>query len=304
MAASDYDVLDPRFRNCFNRTAHIDRLWTGGRWTEGPVYFPALRSLLFSDIPRNRMMRLDECSGTVSVFREPSNYANGHTVDRQGRLVTCEHGGRCVTRTEHDGRTTIIADSYNGKRLNSPNDVVVKSDGSIWFTDPPYGILSDYEGHKAESELGKNYVFRVDGTTGEIRAVVDDFVRPNGIAFSLDEKQLYVVDSAGGRSPDEPKHIRVFDVTDKGTLTGGNEFVDCTAGRFDGMRFDDQGRLWAATDDGVHCIERDGTLIGKILIPEICSNVVFGGPKRNYLFICATTSVYGVLLPVNGAKTF
>jgi gluconolactonase len=304
MAASDYEVLDPRFSSCFNRTAHIDRLWTGGRWTEGPAYFPALRSLVFSDIPRNRMMRLDECSGTVSVFREPSNYCNGNTVDRQGRLVTCEHGGRRVTRTEHDGRITVIADNYNGKRLNSPNDVVVKSDGSIWFTDPPYGILSDYEGHKADSELGANCVFRVDGATGEIRVVVDDFVRPNGIAFSLDETRLYIVDSAGGRSPNEPKHIRVFDVTDKGTVTGGKEFVDCTAGRFDGMRFDDQGRLWAATDDGVHCIHPDGTLIGKILIPEICSNVVFGGPKRNYLFICATTSVYGVLLPVNGAKTF
>ncbi len=301
MAASDYEVLDPRFRACFNRTASVDRLWTGGRWTEGPAYFPAGRHLVFSDIPNNRMMRFDECDGSVSVFRHPANYANGNTVDRQGRLVTCEHGGRRVVRTEHDGRLTLIADQYNGKRLNSPNDVVVRSDGSIWFTDPPYGILTDYEGHKSESEVGGNYVYRVDGVTGEVRVVADDFIRPNGLAFSADENRLYIVDSAGG---DHPKHIRVFDVGADGTLTGGQVFADCTAGRFDGMRFDDAGRLWAATDEGVDCIDADGTLIGRVKVPEICSNVVFGGAKRNYLFICATASLYGVLLPVNGLKTF
>jgi gluconolactonase len=250
------------------------------------------------------MLRFDECDGSVSVLRQPSNYANGNTVDRQGRLVTCEHGGRRVVRTEHDGRMTLIADHYQGKRLNSPNDVVVRSDGSIWFTDPPYGILSDYEGHKADSELGGNYVFRVDGATGELRVVADDFVRPNGLAFSPDERRLFIVDSAGGRDPALPKHIRVFDVGADGSLSGGKEFADCVAGRFDGMRFDDAGRLWAATDDGVHCIDSDGTLIGKILIPESCANVVFGGAKRNHLFICATTSLYGVMLPVNGVKTF
>jgi gluconolactonase len=304
VSATDYEIIDPSFHDCFNRTAHVEQLWTGARWTEGPAYFPAGRYLVFSDIPNNRVMRFDECTGSVSVFQQPSGYANGHTVDRQGRLVTCEHGGRRVTRTEHDGRVTIIADSYNGKRLNSPNDVVVKSDGSIWFTDPPYGILSDYEGHKSESELGANYVFSVDAVTGKVRVVADDFIRPNGIAFSLDEQRLFVVDSAGGRTPGQPKNIRVFDVTDQGTLSNGREFADCTAGRFDGMRFDDAGRLWAAADDGVHCLNSGGALIGKIRIPEICSNVVFGGPKRNYLFICATTSLYGVLLPVNGAKTF
>ena len=210
---------------------------------------------------------------------------------------------RRVTRTEIDGRITVIADSYKGKRLNSPNDVVVKSDDSIWFTDPPYGILSDYEGTKATPENGNN-VYRVDGKSGEIACVVDDFIRPNGLAFSRDEKQLYIVDSAGGRTKGQPKHIRVFDVGDGGKLTGGKEFADCTAGRFDGMRFDTDGRLWAATDDGVHCIEPDGTLIGKVLIPEICSNVVFGGPKRNMLYICATNSLYGVMLHVNGQRTF
>ena len=218
--------------------------------------------------------------------------------------MTCEHGGRRVVRTEHDGRLTLIADQYNGKRLNSPNDVVVRSDGSIWFTDPPYGILSDYEGHKSESEVGGNYVYRVDGQSGEIRVVADDFIRPNGLAFSADERRLYIVDSAGGRDAALPKHIRVFDVGADGTLSGGKEFADCAAGRFDGMRFDDAGRLWTATDDGVDCIDGDGTLIGRIKVPEICSNVVFGGPKRNYLFICATASLYGVLLPVNGLKTF
>jgi gluconolactonase len=300
---SDYEVLDPRFRDCFNRTAKVERLWTGARWTEGPVYFPLGRFLLFSDIPNDRMLRYDECDGSVSVFRTPCGYANGHTVDREGRLVTCEHGGRQVSRTEHDGRITVIADRFEGKRLNSPNDVVVRSDGSIWFTDPPFGILSDYEGHKAESELGKNYVFRVD-RAGKMTVVADDFMRPNGLAFSRDEKQLYVVDSAGGRIPGAPKHIRVFDVTDDGRLTNSREFCDCTAGRFDGIRVDDAGRVWGATDDGAHCIAPDGTLIGKVRIPEICSNLVFGGPKRNYLFITAAQSLYGVLTTVNGAKTF
>jgi gluconolactonase len=303
MAASDYEVLDERFRSCVNRTSHVERLWTGARWTEGPVYFPAGRYTLFSDIPNDRIMRYDETDGSVSVFRSPCGYTNGHTVDRQGRLVSCEHGGRRVSRTEHDGRITVIADSYNGKRLNSPNDVVVKSDGSIWFTDPPYGILSDYEGHKAVPENGFN-VYRVDGASGAVSVAVDDFIRPNGIAFSPDEKRLYIVDSAGGRTKGEPKHIRVFDVGENGKLSGGQEFADCTAGRFDGMRFDTEGRLWAATDDGVHCLASDGTLIGKVKIPEICSNVVFGGPKRNTLYVTATNSLYAVMLHVNGHRTF
>jgi gluconolactonase len=303
MAATDYEVFDERFRDCVNRTSHVERLWTGARWTEGPVYFPAGKYVLFSDIPNDRMMRYDETDGSVSVFRQPSGNSNGHTVDRQGRLISCEHGNRRVTRTEIDGRVTVIADNYQGKRLNSPNDVVVKSDDSIWFTDPPYGILSDYEGNKAEPEIG-NHVFRVDGKTGEIKVVADDFIRPNGLAFSPDEKKLYIVDSAGGRVKGQPKHIRVFDVGDGGGLSGGKELADCTAGRFDGMRLDTAGRIWAATDDGVHCITPDGTLIGKVKIPEICSNVVFGGPKRNYLYITATNSLYGVLLHINGHRTF
>ncbi|HEX2216847.1 MAG TPA: SMP-30/gluconolactonase/LRE family protein [Xanthobacteraceae bacterium] len=294
-----YEVLDERFRACFNRTAQVEKLSSGARWTEGPAYFPAGRYLVWSDIPNDRMLRYDECDGSVSVFRQPCGYANGHTVDREGRLVSCEHGGRRVSRTEHDGRITVIADRYDGKRLNSPNDVVVKSDGSIWFTDPPFGILSDYEGHKAESELGKNFVFRVDSKSGAIAPVADDFVRPNGLAFSVDETKLYIVDSHPSQ-----RNMRVYDVTDDGKLANGKVFATCTAGRFDGFRLDDAGRIWTSTDEGVHCYDPDGTLIGKILVSEILSNVVFGGPKRNRLFITATTSLYAVMLTVNGAKTF
>ena len=280
-----------------------ERLATGMTWTEGPVWLPDQEAVIFSEIFANRIMRWDEVTGRTSIYRQPSNNANGNTRDRQGRLVTCEHDTRRITRTEHDGRVTVVVDKFEGKPLNSPNDIVVKSDDSIWFTDPPYGILSDYEGHKAQQENGNN-VYRVDGQSGEIKVVADDFIRPNGLAFSPDEKKLYIVDSAGGRVKGQPKHIRVFDVGEGGKLTGGAEFADCTAGRFDGMRFDDAGRLWAATDDGVHCIAPDGTLIGKVKIPEICANVVFGGPKRNMLYITATNSLYGVLLHVNGAKTF
>jgi gluconolactonase len=297
MTEALYEVLDERFRSCFNRHARLETLWTGGRWTEGPVYFPALRSLIFSDIPNDRMLRFDECDGRTSVFRQPCGHANGHTLDRQGRLVSCEHSGRRVSRTEHDGRITVIADRYQGKRLNSPNDVVVKSDGSVWFTDPPYGILSDYEGNKAESELGKNHVFRVD-PSGAVTSLADDFDRPNGLAFSPDEKRLYIADSGA------PRHMRVFDVGADGRLANGALFAACTAGRFDGFRVDTAGRIWTSTDDGVHCYDPDGTLLGKIRTPEVLSNVVFGGARRNRLFITGATSLYAILLPVNGTPAF
>ncbi|WP_414473761.1 SMP-30/gluconolactonase/LRE family protein [Microvirga sp. M2] len=296
--------LDERFRRLINPTARLEKLAEGCRWAEGPAYFPAGRYLVWSDIPNDRMMRFDETSNTVSVFRAPSGYSNGNTVDRQGRLVTCEHGNRRVTRTEHDGSITVIASHYEGKRLNSPNDVVVKADGSIWFTDPAYGIDSDYEGHKAESEIGACYVYRVDPLDGSIGIVADDFVRPNGLAFSPDEKKLYIVDTGATHVTDGPRHIRVFDVSERGRLTGGSIFATCTDGLFDGFRLDDQGRIWTSAGDGVHCYESDGTLIGKILVPETVANVVFGGAKRNRLFICATTSLYAIMLPVNGAKTF
>ena len=297
-------VLDDRFQRLHIGSARLEKLADGCRWAEGPAYFPAGRYLIWSDVPNDRMMRYDETSGAVSVFRHSSGYSNGNTVDRQGRLVTCEHGNRRVTRTEHDGSITVLASHYQGKRFNSPNDVVVKSDGSIWFTDPAYGIDSDYEGHKAESEVGACHVYRIDSHTGDVRIVADDFVRPNGIAFSPDERRLYVADTGATHVKDGPRHIRVFDVDDSGNLSGGSVFATCAQGLFDGFRLDEAGRIWASAGDGVHCYESDGTLIGKILVPEAVANVVFGGPKRNRLYICATTSVYVIMLPVNGAKTF
>jgi gluconolactonase len=259
-----------------------------------------MRSVIWSDIPNDRMMRWDEATGTTGVFRHPAGYSNGNTVDRQGRLVSAQHGYRSVTRTEHDGSITVLADSYNGKRLNSPNDVVVKSDDSIWFTDPPYGIDSDYEGHKGDVEQEGNYVFRIDGVSGELTIVADSFDRPNGLAFTPDESHLVISDTGSAAT----RHFRKFAVNDDGTLSGGEVFATCTVGGFDGFRFDTEGRIWTSAGDGVHCIDADGKLIGKVLVPEGVANVVFGGIKRNRLFICGTTSLYSIMLPVQGAKTF
>jgi gluconolactonase len=304
LATTDYQVLDARFARLFNPTAHVQKLWSGCHWAEGPAYFPASRTLIWSDIPNDRMLRFDEADGHVGVFRQPSGNSNGNTVDRQGRLVSCEHGNRRVSRTEHDGSIVKIADHYDGKRLNSPNDVVVKSDGSIWFTDPTYGIDSDYEGGRAESEIGASHVYRVDPGNGRVSVVADDFVKPNGIAFSPDERLLYIVDTGRTHGPDNPAHMRVFEVRDNGTLANGRVFADCTAGLFDGFRLDEAGRIWTSAADGVHCYDPDGTLIGKIAVPEVVANVCFGGPKRNRLYICGTTSLYAVFLFANGAKTF
>ena len=304
MSNDIYKILDERFERLYSSNAHLHRLYTGCRWAEGPAYFPAGRYLIWSDIPNNRMLRFDECNGEVSNFRSPSNNSNGNTVDRQGRLVTCEHGGRRVSRTEHDGRIVCIADRHDGKRLNSPNDVVVKSDGSIWFTDPTYGIDSDYEGDPAESEIGASHVYRVDPQSDAIRIVADDFIKPNGLAFSPDEKKLYIADTGRTHGRHHPAHIRVFDVREDGTLRGGGVFADSTAGLFDGFRFDDAGRLWSSSAEGVHCFHPDGTLVGKVLVPEVVSNICFGGIKRNQLFICGTTSLYSLHLHVNGARTF
>ena len=304
MSADDYyEVLDQRFARLYNGTAQVEKLYTGCRWAEGPAYFAAGRYLVWSDIPNDRMMRYDETDGSVSVFRQPAGNTNGHTTDRQARLVSCEHGGRRVSRTEHDGTVVTIADSWNGKRLNSPNDVVVKSDGTIWFTDPAYGIDSDYEGNKSESEIGACHVYRVDND-GKIEAVITDMVRPNGLAFSLDESQLYVVDTGRTHGPDNPAHLRLFDISSDNKVSGGRVFADCTAGLFDGFRLDSDGRIWTSAADGVHCYDPDGTLIGKVKVPEVVANVVFGGPKRNILYICGTTSLYAVRLMVNGPKLY
>jgi gluconolactonase len=294
---SDFELLDDRFKPCVKTAARLEHLYEGCRWAEGPAYFPAHRQLVWSDIPNDRMLRYDEATGEVGVFRSPAGYTNGHTVDGQGRLVSCEHGNRRVTRTEHDGSITVLADAYEGKRLNSPNDVVVRSDGAVYFTDPAYGIESDYEGHKGEMEQRGCFVFRIDPITGALTVVADDFDRPNGLAFSLDERLLYVSDTGA------PKNMRVLDVADDGSLSNGREFARCTVGGFDGFRLDDSGRIWTSAGDGVHCIDPDGTLIGKVLVPEGVANVAWGWPKRNRLYICATTSLYAVLLAVNGAKT-
>jgi gluconolactonase len=300
MAAEDYEVLDERFRRYVRMSARVETLYEGSRWAEGPAYFAAGRYLVWSDIPNDRMLRWDETTGTVGVFRAPAGYTNGNTVDREGRLVSCEHGARRVTRTEYDGSITVIADRYEGRRLNSPNDVVVASDGSVWFTDPTYGIDSDYEGYRAESEIGASNVYRVDPQTGACAVAADDFVRPNGLAFSPNERKLYVSDTGMTHVPGGPRHIRVFEVAPGGALTGGEVFATCTEGMFDGFRADEAGRLWAGAGDGVHCYDEDGTLLGKVRVPETVANVAFGGPRRNRLFICATTSLYAVLLPFAG----
>jgi gluconolactonase len=296
-----FEALDPRFNALFVGHARVERLWTGSRWSEGPAWFPAARHLIWSDIPNNRMMKFDECSGNVSVYRQDSHYSNGNTVDREGRLVTCEHHGRRVSRTEHDGRVVTLADSYNGKRLNSPNDLVVKSDGSIWFTDPAYGIDIDYEGERRPMEQDGCHVYRIDAASREVTRVANDFVRPNGIAFSPDEKLLYIVDTGATHKENGPKHIRRFTVSSDGkSISGGEVWATSTAGLFDGFRVDTDGRIWTSAMDGVHCYLPDGTLIGKIRVPEIVSNVAWGGARLNRLFICGTTSLYSAYLAVNG----
>jgi gluconolactonase len=280
---------------CVADSARLDRLYDSCRWAEGPAYFPAHRYVVWSDIPNDRMLRWDEVTGMVGEFRAPAGFSNGNTLDREGRLVSCEHGNRRVSRTEPDGSITVIADRYDGKRLNSPNDVVVRSDGSIWFTDPSYGIDSDYIGHWTESEIGACNVYRVDPVDGTCRLAADGFDLPNGLAFSPDERELYIADSGA------PHHMRRFDVGEDGTLSGGEVFATCEAGIFDGFRFDRHGRLWTSAADGVHCYDPDGTLLGRILVPETVANVTFGGARRNRLFICATTSLYAMHLPVIGA---
>ncbi|MGW0693861.1 MULTISPECIES: SMP-30/gluconolactonase/LRE family protein [unclassified Streptomyces] len=293
-----YEILDDRFRTerCANGDSRLEVLYDGCRWAEGPLYLPAWRQLIWSDIPNDRILRWDEATGTVGVFRTPAGHSNGNTLDRQGRLVTCEQGNRRVTRTEPDGTVTVLADRYAGKRLNSPNDSVVRSDGTIWFSDPDFGITSDYEGHRAESEIGACNVYRIDPATGDVHLAADGFTGPNGVILSPDEKRLYVSDSRTAR-------IHMFDIREDGKLSDGKVFAEGRGNvRFDNIRFDDEGRLWAAAlDDSVHCYHPDGTLIGRLRVPEPVSNIAFGGPKNNRLFITATTSLYSLVMSVTGA---
>lgn len=303
MSATYHVSLDERFAQIVIPVARLEVLHRGLRWGEGPVYFADGRYLLFSDIPNDRLLKWDEESGAVTPFRSPSHFSNGNTRDRQGRLITCEHGARRVTRTEPDGRITVLADRFEGKRLNSPNDVVVKSDGTVWFTDPPYGILTDYEGNKGPSEIGACNVYRLDPADGSLRIVAGDFDKPNGLAFSADEAALYIADSGRSHGADRPYHIRAFAVGDDGRLSGGRVLVEVDPGIPDGMRLDHEGNLWVAAGDGVHCYAPDGTLIGKILIDEPVANICFGGPRRNRMFITAASTLYAVFLNTSGIQS-
>ena len=291
--------LDPRFERIALGHAAIERIATNCRFTEGPVWFGDTRQLLWSDIPNDRIMRWDEETGAVSVFRRPSHYANGNTRDRQGRLITCEMGSRRLTRTEYDGTITVLAERFEGRRLAGPNDVVVKSDGSIWFSDNGAGIRGNYLGHKGEAELPFR-VYRIDGRTGALTVAIDDMARPNGLAFSPDESKLYVVDT-----PAEPKTTHVYDIMDDGTrAVNGRVFFD-TKGWADGIRVDIEGNVWCGFtggegEDGVAVFAPDGKLIGRVLLPERCANVCFGGVKRNRLFMAASQSVYALYVETQG----
>jgi len=293
----------------FAGTMAVERVATGFRWAEGPVYFPAGKYVLFSDIPNNRIMRFSEDDGHLSVYRQPSMNSNGNTIDREGRLITCEHSGRRVTRTELDGSITTIPDKFNGKKLNSPNDAVVTADGAIWFSDPAYGIGGFYEGVKADPEQEKKNVYRVDPKTGDIKVVVDDFVEPNGLAISPDEKKLYICDTGFTDGPDNPSHIRVFDLdVAAGKVSNSKVFAEMPKPSItDGVRCDTEGRVWCSVgwgdpnEDGVRCYTANGQLLGKIHIPETVANLSFGGQQRNRLYICGSSSLYAVYTSVQGA---
>ena len=295
---SFFEVTDPAFARYVLGNAPVKRLATGFDWVEGPVWFGDAGCLLFSDIPNNRILRWTPGTG-ITTYREPSNFANGHTRDRQGRLISCEHGTRRVTRTEHDGSISVIADHHEGRRLNSPNDVIVASDGGIWFSDPHYGIMTNYEGFAAEQE-NACVVYRADPDTGALEVMVDDMNCPNGLAFSPDESLLYVADTGRMFGTDRPE-IRVY-VMQNGRPTRGRHFHAISPGAADGFRLDSDGNLWSSAADGVHCIAPDGRLLGKILVPELVSNVCFGGRAKQDLYITASTSLYRVTLTRQGVQ--
>ena len=297
------EVLDPRFERYRLKTAAVEKLADGCRWSEGPVWLGDARVLLWSDIPNNRMLRWDEETGAVSIFRKPSGFANGNTRDREGRIVTCEHGARRVTRTEHDGTVTVLADRYEGKRLNSPNDIVVKSDGSVWFSDPTYGVLGYYEGYRAEPELPTR-VYRLDPASGELRAMIEGLAQPNGLAFSPDERTLYVVDSGS-----TPRRIHAYAI-DGERVGAGRLLIDAGPGTPDGFRVDVDGNLWCGWGmgsdelDGVRVFTAAGEPIAHIHLPERCANVCFGGLQRNRLFMAASQGLYALYVNTQGIGYF
>lgn len=304
-------VLDPRFAKLKANNAAIERLYTGCRWAEGPAWNGGGRYLVWSDIPNNRQLRRLEEDGHVSDFRFPSNYSNGNTFDWEGRQLSCEHNTRRVVRYEHSGAVTVLADKWQGKPLNAPNDIVVHPDGGIWFTDPGYGITSIYEGHKAKLEI-KEAVYRIDGKTGAMEMVTDEAYKPNGLCFSPDYKKLYLCDTGATHYPQAPRIIKVFDVVDSRSLKNGRQFISMDmpgkgAGLADGIRADTEGNIWAGAGwvgegyDGVHVFSPDGTRIGMILLPEPCANLCFGGEKRNRLFMAAAQSLYSLYVEVAGA---
>ncbi len=298
--SDQFEIFDEHFNDLLLPDSKLEKLAEGCIWAEGPVYVPA-GYVIWSDIPNNRMLRWNESDGSVETFRQPCNFTNGNTLDLQGRIVTCEHGGRRVSRTEADGTVVTVVDNYQGKRFNSPNDVVVKSDGTIWFTDPPYGILEGTkEGYATEPDLDGCYVFRHDPASNETTLVVDDMVKPNGLAFSPDEQRLYVADTGASHDPEVPREIRVYDVVDGKSLKDSRTFCLIDPGMADGFRFDQNGLLYTSSADSIQVYTETGKRLGKILVPEKIANCAFGGPDKNRLFITATTSLYAITLNTTG----
>ena len=290
-----FEIFESNFKLMINDNSQLMILYSGAEWSEGPVFFKNRIMVVWSDIPNDRMLSWTPKAG-VEIFRSPSGYSNGNFLDLQGQLLTCEHGNRRISRTNKNGEVVTIVDNFNGKKLNSPNDLVVKSDGSIWFTDPPYGILSDKEGHKSDSELEGNFVFRYDPIVDKLTLISDDFDKPNGIAFSPDEKLLYIADSGN------PKNIRVFNVSEDGeSINKGRVFAEISPGVPDGFRVDTDGNVFTSASDGIQVFTPSGVMLGKILVPERTANCAFGGKNRETLFITASTSLYSIAMNAKGA---
>lgn len=299
--SSQFEIYDDRFKQLLLPDSRLEKLADGCKWAEGPVEM-ADGSIVWSDIPHNRMLRWSEKEG-VSTFRQPSNHSNGNYRDHKGRLLSCEHSGRRISRTEADGTVVTVVDNYHGKRLNSPNDIVVKSDGTYWFTDPSYGIMKGtHEGQEAPHELPGNFVYRFDPESGVLTTVATDFAMPNGLAFSLDEKRLYIADTSRSHDPFGNHHVRVFDVVDGKRLTNGRLFVEIEPGMADGFRFDRNGYLYISSQDSIQVYTEEGERLGKILVPETIANCTFAGPEKNRLFIAATTSLYAIYLNTSGVQ--